>query len=75
MQPWCASHHLLLTQFYQVKYDDDIGFFVVCFQLFSLETEIVPYLYRCWFFTCDHQFILIVLGVVNQLMVSTSIIA
>ena len=22
-------------------YDDDIGFFVVCFQIFSLETEIV----------------------------------
>ncbi len=29
-------------------YDDDIGFFVVCFQIFSLETETVPYVYRCW---------------------------
>ena len=29
-------------------YDDDISFFVVCFQIFSLETETVPYLYRCW---------------------------
>ena len=32
----------------QVMYDDEIDFFVVCFQIFSLETEIVPYLYRCW---------------------------
>ena len=29
-------------------YDDDIGFYVVCFQIFSLETETVLYLYRCW---------------------------
>ena len=36
-------------------YDDDIGFFVVCFQILSLETEIVPLLYRWW-------------GWVNQIM-------
>ena len=29
-------------------YYDDISFFVVCFQIFSLESETVPYLYRCW---------------------------
>ena len=29
-------------------YNDDISFFVVCFQIFSLESETVPYLYRCW---------------------------
>ena len=29
-------------------YDDDISFFVVCFQIFSLETETAPYLYQCW---------------------------
>ena len=28
--------------------NDDISFFVVCCQMFSLETETVPYLYRCW---------------------------
>ena len=29
-------------------YDDDIGFFVVCFQILPLETESVPLSYRCW---------------------------
>ena len=53
-----------------MMYDDDIGFFVVCFQIFSLETEIVAYLYRCFFF-CGDQFSLIVLNVVNQIMTDT----
>ena len=38
-------------------YDDDIGFFVVCFQIFSLETETVPYLYRCWIWVRVNQII------------------
>ena len=31
----------------QVMYADDLGFFVVCFQIFSLKSGILPYLYRC----------------------------
>ena len=50
----------------QEMYDASIGFFVVCFQIFSLETELVPYLYRCFF--CNPQFSLIVLNVANQIM-------
>ena len=50
-----ASYYLdvrVITRFRRnynyVVYDDDISFFVVCCQMFSLETETVPYLYRCW---------------------------
>ena len=39
----------------QVIYGDDIGFFVVCFQIFSPETDIVPYLYRCWVWVWVNQ--------------------
>ena len=49
-------------------YDDDIGLFVVCFQIFSLDTDIVPHLYRCWFFLCGHQFSLIFINVVNHIV-------
>ena len=49
-------------------YDDDIGYFVVCFQdILSGEWNcfiLVPLL----FFSCVHQFRLIVLNVVNQII-------
>ena len=51
----------------QVMWDDDIEFFVVCFQIFSLETGIVPYLYRGWVFSRHNKFRQIVLNVVNEI--------
>ena len=49
-------------------HDDDIGLFMVCFQIFSLAIAIVPYLYRCWVLSCDDQFGLIVMNVVYQII-------
>ena len=49
-------------------HDDDIGFSMVCFQIFSLDSAIVPYLYRCWVLSCDDQFGLIVMNVVYQII-------
>ncbi len=30
--------------------EDDNSYFQICCQIISLETETVPYLYRCWVF-------------------------
>ena len=49
-------------------YADNIGFVVVCFQIISPKNGIVPISYRYWFFSCGHQFSLIVLNVANQKM-------
>ena len=48
--------------------NNNIGFFVVCFQIFSLESGIGPYFYQSGIFSCDHEFGLIVLIVINQIM-------
>ena len=49
----------------QEMYDDDIGIFVDCFQIFSLKSVIVPYLLVLVLFPSDHQFSFIIL---NEIM-------
>ena len=52
-----------------VMYDDYISFFMVCFQIWSLESGIVVYLYWCRIFSGDHKFCLVVYNVVHQILI------
>ena len=60
--------HLVQFELCEVMYDDYIGFFVVGFQIWSLESGIVAYLYWCRIFCGDHNFCLGVYNVVNQIL-------